>query len=155
MKFMLHSIRWLAIGFISLQLVGCGKTAPPPPPPKPQVDIPVYTYEVVNTWPHQRNAFTQGLVFLDGELLESTGLNGQSSLRRVELETGHVLRQVQLPYNIFAEGLALFGKKLFQLTYLNGKCFVYDLQSFSKQQEFTYQGEGWGLTTDGQSLIMS
>ena len=120
-----------------------------------QPGLPMYAYQVIHAWPHDRGAFTQGLVFLDGELLESTGMNGQSSLRRVELETGRVLQQVQLPYNIFAEGLALFGKKLFQLTYLNGKCFVYDLQSFSKQQEFTYSGEGWGLTTDGQSLIMS
>jgi len=120
-----------------------------------QPDVPMYSYQVIHAWPHDRGAFTQGLVFLDGELLESTGMNGQSSLRRVELETGRVLQQVQLPYNIFAEGLALFGKKLFQLTYLNGKCFVYDLQSFSQQREFTYSGEGWGLTTDGQSLIMS
>ena len=120
-----------------------------------QPDLPMYSYQVIHTWPHDRAAFTQGLVFLDGELLESTGMNGESSLRRVELETGRVLQQVQLPYNIFAEGLALFGKKLFQLTYQNGKCFVYDLQSFSKQHEFTYSGEGWGLTTDGQSLIMS
>src|SRR6266404_2070310 len=120
-----------------------------------QPGLPMYSYQVIHAWPHDRGAFTQGLVFLDGELLESTGWNGESSLRRVELESGRVLQQVQLPYNIFAEGLALFGKKLFQLTYQNGKCFVYDLQSFSKQHEFTYRGEGWGLTTDGQSLIMS
>jgi len=120
-----------------------------------QADLPRYSYQVIHTWPHDRGAFTQGLVFLDGELLESTGWNGESSLRRVELESGRVLQQVQLPYNIFAEGLALFGKKLFQLTYQNGKCFVYDVQSFARQQEFTYRGEGWGLTTDGQLLIMS
>jgi len=118
-------------------------------------DLPMYSYEVVHTWPHDRSAFTQGLVFLDGELLESTGLNGQSSLRRVELESGRVLQQVQLPYSVFAEGLAVFGRKLFQLTWQNGKCFVYDVQSFSQQREFAYSGEGWGLTTDGQSLIMS
>src|SRR6266481_386454 len=109
-----------------------------------QPDLPMYSYQVIHAWPHDRGAFTQGLVFLDGELLESTGWNGESSLRRVELESGRVLQQVQLPDNIFAEGLALFGKKLFQLTYQNGKCFVYDLQTFTRQQEFTYRGEGWG-----------
>ena len=161
---------------LSLLLVSCGRESTParsagtndspdehPSPTNPVdlrtdgflPDVPMYSYQVIHTWPHDRGAFTQGLVFLDGELLESTGMNGQSSLRRVELETGRVLQQVQLPYSIFAEGLALFGRKLFQLTYLNGKCFVYDLQTFSRLQEFTYRGEGWGLTTDGQSLIMS
>jgi len=106
-------------------------------------------------WPHDLNAFTQGLVFFDGQLLESTGLNGQSSLRRVDLETGKVISQLQLPYEYFAEGLALFGKKLFQLTFQNGKCFVYDLKTFRREKEFSYPGEGWGLTTDGQWLIMS
>jgi glutaminyl-peptide cyclotransferase len=115
----------------------------------------MYSYTILHTWPHDRKAFTQGLVFQDGELLESTGVNGQSSLRRVELQTGRVLQQIQLPYQYFAEGLVVFGRRLFQLTWLNGKCFVYDLASFRKQTEFSYSGEGWGLTTDDQSLIMS
>ena len=117
--------------------------------------LPIYSYDVIHVWPHDRTAFTQGLVFLDGQLLESTGVNGQSSLRRVELETGRVLQQIKLPYEYFAEGLVVFGRKLFQLTWLNGKCFVYDRDTFRKQSEFTYPGEGWGLTTDGQWLIMS
>jgi len=118
-------------------------------------EIPIYTYEVVNTYPHDTGAFTEGLVFLDGALLESTGLNGQSSLRKVDLKTGGVLKRVEVPAQYFAEGLAAFGDKLFQLTWQNHKGFVYDLGSFQLEKEFAYDGEGWGLTTDGQWLIMS
>ena len=115
----------------------------------------VYSYELINTWPHDTNAFTQGLVFLDGTLLESTGLNGQSTLRKVELKTGKVLKKVEVPPQYFAEGLAVLNGKMFQLTWRNQKGFVYDLESLSLEKEFPYEGEGWGLTTDGQSLIMS
>src|SRR5205085_3998491 len=76
-------------------------------------------------------------------------------LRRVELQTGQIAQQVQLPYQYFAEGIAVLGRRIFQLTWQNGKCFVYDLQSFRKESEFDYTGEGWGLTTDGRWLIMS
>jgi len=117
--------------------------------------LPMYSCEVVNSWPHDREAFTQGLVFLDGHLLESTGLKGHSSLRQVDLPTGRVLRQIQLPQEYFAEGLAVLGSNIFQLTWQNGKCFVYDLATFNKKSEFSYSGEGWGLTTDGRALIMS
>jgi glutamine cyclotransferase len=116
---------------------------------------PIYSYEVVHTWPHDRSAFTQGLVFLDGALLESTGLYGHSTLRKVDLETGKVSQQVEVPTQYFAEGLAVLGGKAFQLTWQNGKGFVYDLQSLRQEKEFFYTGEGWGLATDGQSLIMS
>src|SRR5215472_14419179 len=115
--------------------------------------LPVYTYEIVNTYPHDRGAFTQGLVFLSGEFVESTGLNGQSSLRRVELKTGRVIQQVDVPSEYFAEGLAIMGGKAFQLTWQNGKAFVYDINSFRKEQEFSYQGEGWGLANDGKYLL--
>jgi glutamine cyclotransferase len=118
-------------------------------------NYPIYGYEVVHAWPHDRGAFTQGLVFHDGELLESTGLYGQSSLRRVDLDTGKILQQVAVSPQFFAEGLALVNGKLFQLTWQNQKGFVYDSDGFRQIQEFSYQGEGWGLTTDGQSLIMS
>jgi glutamine cyclotransferase len=134
-----------------LYLAGCGRT------PQSQVtdDPSSYTYEVINAWPHDRGAFTQGLVFLDGALLESTGLNGQSSLRRVELKTGNVLQRAEVPAQYFAEGLAVLNGRLFQLTWQNQKGFVYDLKSFRLEKEFTYSGEGWGLTTDGRWLIMS
>jgi len=117
--------------------------------------IPICTYEVINTYQHDPGAFTQGLVFLDGVLFESTGLNGHSSLRKVDLKTGKVLKQVEVPAQYFAEGLAVLDGKLFQLTWQNHKGFVYDLESFKLDKHFTYDGEGWGLTTDGHSLILS
>jgi glutamine cyclotransferase/ActR/RegA family two-component response regulator len=104
---------------------------------------------------HERGAFTQGLVFLDGQLLESTGLYGQSSLRKVELKTGNVLQQVVVPPQYFAEGLALLNGKLYQLTWQHQKGFVYDLETFKIEREFSYTGQGWGLTTDGKRIIMS
>jgi len=121
----------------------------------PLPGTPVYTYKVVNTWPHDRDAFTQGLVYFDGALLESTGLYGRSSLRRVELNTGRVLQQVTIPPEYFAEGLAALRGKLYQLSWQNQKGFVYDWETFRLEKEFSYEGEGWGLTTDGQSLILS
>ncbi|MEY4939121.1 MAG: hypothetical protein RIQ93_856 [Verrucomicrobiota bacterium] len=119
------------------------------------VSVPRYTYEVVKVWPHDPHAFTQGLVFHDGRLLESTGLNGQSSLRRVDLATGQVLQQVKLAPSYFAEGMTVLHGKIFQLTWQSQKGFVYDLATFALEKEFTYTGEGWGLTTDGKSLILS
>jgi glutamine cyclotransferase len=116
---------------------------------------PVYGYEVVNTYPHDAQAFTQGLVFDAGALVESTGLEGHSTLRRVELQTGKVVQKVDVPTFYFAEGLTLFGGKLYQLTWKAEKGFVYDPQTFKKTGEFTYEGEGWGLTHDADSLILS
>jgi glutaminyl-peptide cyclotransferase len=116
---------------------------------------PVHGYEVVNTFPHDPRAFTQGLVFHDGALLESTGQYGESTLRRVELKTGKVLKQVKIEPQYFAEGLALLGGKLYQLTWQNKRGFVYDPQSFERRGEFRFDGEGWGLTHDGRSLILS
>jgi glutaminyl-peptide cyclotransferase len=151
MRLAVGTVLVLSIGFTMLHLIGCGKSSPA----QPRNEIPVYTYEVVHVWPHQRTAFTQGLVFLDGALLESTGLEGQSSLRRVDLQTGNVIQRVEVPPGYFAEGLAALEGKLFQLTWQNRKGFVYDLHSFRLESEFGYAGEGWGLTTDGHWLIMS
>lgn len=117
--------------------------------------VQLYTYEIVHAYPHDRGAFTQGLVYLDGALLESIGLNGKSSLRKTDLETGAIVKEVKLSDQYFAEGLALWGGKLFQLTWQNRKAFVYGLGDFKLEREFNYPGEGWGLTTDGLSLIMS
>jgi len=113
------------------------------------------TYEVVNTYPHDPAAFTQGLVYHDGYLYESTGLYGQSSLRKVALETGVVLQQADLPPNYFGEGLALWEDTLLQITWLEETGFIYDLEDFSLLGQFTYPTEGWGLTHDGERLIMS
>lgn len=117
--------------------------------------IPTYGYEVVNTWRHDPQAFTQGLIFHDGALLESTGQYGSSSLRRVELKTGKVLQKVDVPGQFFAEGMTLFRDKIYQLTWQNQKGFIYDSVTFSKLGEFRYDGEGWGLTHDSESLILS
>ncbi|HXR08129.1 MAG TPA: glutaminyl-peptide cyclotransferase [Candidatus Acidoferrum sp.] len=118
-----------------------------------------YGYQVVHVFPHDGTAFTQGLLFHDGKLFESTGLYGQSSLREVDLATGNVLRKWTLPSNYFAEGLTLLDGKLYQLTWKEQKAFVYELNDdpkpFHKVGEFPYAGQGWGLATDGHWLIMS
>ncbi|MCL6511898.1 MAG: glutaminyl-peptide cyclotransferase [Anaerolineae bacterium] len=114
-----------------------------------------YTYAVVNVYPHDPGAFTQGLVYADGVLYESTGLNGRSSLRRVALETGEVLQRRDLAPEYFGEGLALFNDRLIQLTWQNNIGFVYDANSFEPLQTWAYPTEGWGLTHDGTHLIMS
>jgi glutaminyl-peptide cyclotransferase len=117
--------------------------------------VPIYTFEVINAWPHDTGAFTQGLEIHRGSFYESTGRNGVSSLRQVELETGRVLRKVEVPHEYFAEGLTIFQGKIYQLTWQSHKGFIYDLASFQPLGEFTYEGEGWGLTHDDRSLIMS
>jgi glutamine cyclotransferase len=114
-----------------------------------------YTYEIVNTFPHDSKAFTQGLLFMNGKFYESTGLYGSSSLRQVDPATGKVLRFTPLSNLYFAEGLAELDGKLYQLTWKEGKAFVYDEKTFASQGQFAYEGEGWGLTTDGHWLILS
>jgi glutaminyl-peptide cyclotransferase len=116
---------------------------------------PVLGYEVVRTYPHDPKAYTQGLVYQDGFLYESTGLHGQSSLRKVELETGAVIKEVDLAPQFFGEGLALYKGRMFQLTWHSKVGFIYDLGSFNRIGNFSYPGEGWGLTHDGSWLIMS
>ena len=117
--------------------------------------VPTDTYEIVNSWPHDPQAFTQGLIYLDGALYESTGQYGASSLRKVELETGKVRKKVAVPSEFFAEGMTIFQGKVFQLTWKAQKGFIYDQKSFRKRDEFGYTGEGWGLTHDEHSLILS
>lgn len=115
----------------------------------------VDTYRIVHTYPHDPQAYTQGLLFQDGHLYESTGLNGRSSLRMVDLKTGRVLQSSQLPAKYFAEGLALWRSTLVQLTWQSHIAFVYDRFSFRQLRTFTYKGEGWGLTQDGKNFILS
>lgn len=112
-------------------------------------------YEVVASYPHDRDAFLQGLVWHDGGFYESTGLYGESSLRRVAFPSGEVLQRVDLPRELFGEGLALVGEKLVQLTWRSGLGLVYDRATFQQVGEFRYQTEGWGLTYDGAALILS
>lgn len=118
-------------------------------------DIPVYSYEIVASYPHDTKAYTQGLVFLDGLLYESTGQYDQSSLRKVELKKGKVKKKIGVPGQYFAEGMTILNGKIYQLTWQQSKGFIYDLKGFKLEREFAYEGEGWGLTNDGQSLILS
>ena len=111
--------------------------------------------EVLATYPHDENAFTQGLLLFDGNLYESTGLFGRSSLREVNLGTGEVIRMLPLDSEYFAEGLAQVDDKLVQLTWQNGRAFVYDLDTFNEEGRFSYKTEGWGLCYDGESLYMT
>ncbi|MCL2303950.1 MAG: glutaminyl-peptide cyclotransferase [Planctomycetaceae bacterium] len=106
-------------------------------------------------YPHDKNAYTQGLIFYDGFLYESTGQYGKSSLRKVEIKTGKVLQSTALKSDFFGEGLERVGDSLYQLTWQEGLCFVYDLKTFQYQKSFQYPGEGWGLAYDGTHLILS
>jgi glutaminyl-peptide cyclotransferase len=114
-----------------------------------------YSFTVVNTYPHDPEAFTQGLLYRDGYLFESTGLNGRSSLRKVRLETGEVVQRRDVAREYFAEGLVDWGSRLIQLTWQSNLGFVYALDSFEPLRTFSYEGEGWGLTRDDRRLIMS
>lgn len=120
-----------------------------------RAETPVIGYEVIRTYPHDPTAFTQGLVYTDGRLYESTGLYGKSSIRLVDLETGRVLQHHDLPTEYFGEGLTVWDNKLYQLTWKAGTGFVYDIFSFSVDKTFHYGGEGWGLTQNGKDLILS
>jgi glutamine cyclotransferase len=114
-----------------------------------------YTYTIVNTYPHDTNAFTEGLVYSDGFLYESTGINGDSSLRRVNLTTGIVQQQITLPSQYFGEGITIVGNKIIQLTWQSHIGFIYDKTTFALLGNFSYTTEGWALTYDGKHLIMS
>jgi glutaminyl-peptide cyclotransferase len=133
-------------------LIGPG-VAGPQVPAGPS--LPTFGYTVVARYPHDRDAFTQGLQYMDGVLYEGTGLNGRSSIRKVQLETGTVIQRRQLPQEYFGEGITIFKSQLYQLTYQSGIAFTYDAKTFTPQKTFRYQGEGWGLTHDGTNLIMS
>jgi glutamine cyclotransferase len=161
-------IRLLAAGWLLLPLSGCHSEPNPPTSNPPQTaqatakqlapsNAPAKQvgFEVVKAFPHDRNAFTEGLLWHDGALYESVGREYFSSVRRVDLETGKVLQMRRQPDDVFSEGLVLFGDRLIQLSWKNQRAFVYDIKSFDPVREWTYTGEGWGITTDGTSLIMS
>lgn len=116
---------------------------------------PVYGYRVVNTYPHDPQAFSQGLIFQDGVLYESTGLFGQSTVRKVELKTGKVLQQVPINPDYFGEGLTSWETRLVQLTWKNQKALIYNMADLTASGSFSYTGEGWGLTHDSKQLILS
>ncbi len=126
---------------------------PVSPVPTPQVTQ--YGYRVKNILPHDRGAFTQGLVFEDGNFYEGTGLYGRSSLRKVTPDTGEVIEKRLLPPNLFGEGITIWGDNIVQLTWKSHKGFVYDKNTFDLKKEFSYPTEGWGITHDDHQLIMS
>ena len=115
---------------------------------------PLYTYQVIHTYPHDPNAFTEGLEYRAGFLYESTGLKGHSWLRKEKLETGQVLQQLDLDSQYFGEGITVINQKIVQLTWQSNIGFVYDQPGFHLQRTFNYPGEGWALTNDGQNIYM-
>jgi len=119
------------------------------------VPIPTYTYRVVHTYPHDPNAFTEGLFYLNGYLYESTGLEGHSTLRKVRLETGEAVLTHTLPAEYFGEGITYWGNRLIGLTWKSQMGFVYNLHSFAPESRFKYTGEGWALTRNEKDIIMS
>jgi glutamine cyclotransferase len=127
-------------------------TLPLPADPAPPARL---DYRVAATYPHDRDAYTQGLVYAGGVLYESTGLYGRSGVRRVELASGRILAERRLPARYFGEGLTLFADRLVQLTWRAGEAFVYDRKTLARVAARRYATEGWGLTHDGESLIMS
>ena len=139
--------RIILIFVLAMAPIGFG--APNPP------RTPVYSYKVVNAYPHDPDAFTQGLVYRDGVLYESTGQRGRSSLRRVELESGRVLERRSLLPVYFGEGLAVLDDAIYQLTWTSRVGFVYERESMRLEREFRYAIEGWGMTHDGKELIVS
>ena len=124
-------------------------------PPVEDQGIRDYTYKVVHEYPHDKDAFTQGLLYLNGFLYEGTGQPGHSSIRKVKLETGEVVQKRDVPAPYFGEGIAVWQDRLFELTWTAEKGYIYDLNTFEPKGEFPYPGEGWGLTSDEHRLIMS
>jgi glutamine cyclotransferase len=135
-----------------LGLASCAQAAPPAAAPS---EPPVYGYKVVATYPHDPGAFTQGLFVADGQLYESTGQIGESTLRKVRLEDGRVLQSAEIPPGLFGEGSVDFGSEIVSVTWQGGRGFRWDRGTLKRTGEFRYPGEGWGLTQDGQNVIMS
>jgi glutaminyl-peptide cyclotransferase len=147
-----HATSALGIGAVILLSIGCLPSCPTTPPvSEPEL----YTYEIVASYPHDPQAFTQGLAYDMGLLYEGTGIRGASSLRRVNLETGEVVEYVALPPAYFGEGIAVVDNRVLQLTWQSQVGFIYDKATLSVIGQFSYPGEGWGLTYDGRRLIMS
>jgi glutamine cyclotransferase len=136
----------LALAALSLILLA-GSAAPPP--------LSVCSYEVVQTFPHDERAFTEGLLYAGGQIYESTGIVGASTIRRVRLADGRVVKSIAVPPPYFGEGLAKWRNELVSLTWREGKGFRWDAASLRRKGEFAYAGEGWGLTASGSQLILS
>lgn len=118
-------------------------------------ETPIYGYRIINVFPHDPNAFTQGLFFSDGYLYESTGQYGESSIRKVDVETGKILKIEDFPEFVFGEGITLWDGQIIGLSWRNNIGFRWDFKSFQRVSQFRFDGEGWGLSHNGQELIMS
>src|SRR5882757_5994891 len=157
-----HSVSW-RLAALALAACGCADTqhiATDRLIPTLQISqktghIPVLSVKLVHTYPHDPHAFTQGLEYYRGYLYESTGISGQSTLRKAALESGQVIQKVSIPPEYFGEGLTIFHGKIYQLTWLSKKGFIYDLHTLKRLGEFPYASEGWGLTHGEGSLILS
>jgi glutamine cyclotransferase len=147
MKFLITATALLTVCIVVAQTTGQS-------PAKKLASVPVYGYQVVHTYPHDRNAFTEGLEYHDGFLYESTGLNRRSSLRKVKLETGEVVQSIPLSDQYFGEGITIVGNEIVQLTYRTEVGFVYSLNDFHLLRKFSYKGEGWSLTHNATSIFM-
>ena len=139
----------------ALALAGAAQRQMTPTVPPAGSTAPRYHYQIQHVYPHDRNAFTQGLQYVDGFLYEGTGLNGRSSIRKVKLETGEIVQRRAVPKEFFGEGIALWKSDLIELTWQSEVAFVYDSRTFEPRRTMKYVGEGWGLTHDGTALIMS
>lgn len=117
--------------------------------------VPIYGYKIINTYPHDKSAFTEGLVYTKGIIYEGTGLDGKSTLRKVDLNTGKVLEEISLSDSFFGEGITIWKDRIIQLTWRSGTGLVYDKDNLTLANTFTYNTEGWGITSDGKHLIMS
>ena len=146
--------RYLPMIALMLPLASCANKAPPQGVGGPR-RVEDMVARVVRVYPHDARAFTQGLVYFDGGVYESTGLAGRSSIRRVDPDSGTVLAEVSLEPQYFGEGLARVGDELIQLTWKNRRAFVWKLSTFQPVRQHSYEGEGWGLCYDGKRLIMS
>jgi glutamine cyclotransferase len=147
-------VKIAALAFVTLTVI-VAMTTPTSTQRASRSRAPVAGYRVVHVFPHDSEAFTQGLVYLDGLFYEGTGLNGRSTIRKVKIETGQVMQLHKLDSQYFGEGIAILNDTLFQLTWQSGIAFLYDRTTFTRTGTFSYTGEGWGLTHDGRRLIMS
>src|SRR5690349_19642256 len=138
----------LALSFALLSMAACTTASQ-------AGGVPEYTYQIVHTYPHDPLAFTEGLFYLNGALYESTGLEEQSSIRKVKLETGEVLQKRDLSGDYFGEGIIIWKDRLLELTWKTQKGFIYDAATFEPKGQFEYPGEGWAMTHDGKRIIMS
>jgi glutaminyl-peptide cyclotransferase len=148
-------LAFIVIAVIGVFFPGCSLAQTVVVPTVAKTNAQQLLFQIVEQYPHDSSAFTEGLFWNDGNLYESTGLLGQSTLRKVDLKTGKVLLQHRLPNDIFGEGIAEMNGKLVQLTWQQQYAFVYNSKNFTFEKNFNYQGEGWGLTTDGKYWISS